>query len=321
MELKRKLLSVVFSFKNEENNLKELFKRTIQTLNSCLEKKLIDDFEIIFVDDASTDKSFEILKEYKKSEARLKVFKTTRSFGNAECLRYGINFANGDYIVYLDTDLQDPPELIEKMLLELELNKVDVVYTRRTSRKGESKVKLLITWLGYRFLSIISSYPLLKDVGDFTLITKRVAFHLINSNEQLPYTRGLIQYFGFPYSIVNYVREKRNDGQENTKFPLLSLRVWYSHLDRALLSTTDFPLKVLFPIAIFMFVVVLFLVLHVFFQLYSGSAIAGWSSMMITILVTSSLNFLALALISLYINNTYLNSRNRKDVIIREILD
>lgn len=320
MEFKRKL-SIVYSFKNEENNITELFERTSASIQECLKLNLINDYEIIFIDDASTDTSFELLKSYKVKESKLKVFRTTRSFGNAECLRYGINQSDGDYIVYLDSDLQDPPELIIEMLIKLVKSDVDVIYTRRTSRKGESLIKLLITWVGYRFLSAISSYPLLKDVGDFTLIRKRVANNVKESNEKLPYTRGLIQYFGFPYSIVEYDRDERSDGQHNSKFPLLSVRVWHQYFDRALLSTTDFPLKILFPIAIIMFFIVLCLLFHVSIQLANGSAIAGWSSIMITVLITSSLNFLALALISLYINNTYLNSRNRKDIIIRQVLD
>ena len=106
-----------------------------------------------------------------------------RTFGTAPCLLAGLKNAKGDYIVYLDSDLQDPPELIFDMVDAKLKKNVDVIYTRRLSRAGESKIKLLITWLGYRFLSFISTYPLLKDVGEFTLLTKRVALDIIKTNK------------------------------------------------------------------------------------------------------------------------------------------
>ena len=138
-------LSVLFSFKNEENNLPQLIERTVSSCESSKSDGLIDNYEIIFIDDASTDKSLEIIESQKRKYSSIKVHSTTRSFGNAECLRYAFKVAKGDLIVYLDADLQDPPELINSMIVEMNKSDVDIVYSRRLSRKGEPRLKLIIT--------------------------------------------------------------------------------------------------------------------------------------------------------------------------------
>ena len=312
-------LSVLFSFKNEERNIRKLVKRTTDVCNICLQKSLISEYEIIFVDDASDDRSNVILNELRADHPNIQIHKTTRSFGNSECLRYAINVSSGDIICYLDADLQDPPELIFDLIKEHQTHDVDVVYTKRLSRKGESRIKLFITWLGYKFLSSISSYPLLRNVGDFTLINRKVADQLKNSPEQLPYTRGIVQYFGYPYRVFEYHRDPRNDGADNSKFPIFKLKVWYGYFDRALLSTTDLPLKIFFPISLILFSFSFLIIVHVILQVLSNTAPPGWSSIILITLILASINFLALGAISLYINNIYLTLRGRPDIIIRNI--
>ena len=312
-------LSVLFSFKNEERNIRKLVKRTTDTCEMCLKDKLISEYEIIFVDDASDDKSNLILNELRVTNPNIQIHKTTRSFGNAECLRYAIKASSGDIICYLDADLQDPPELIYDLINEYHTHNIEVVYTRRLSRKGESKIKLLITWLGYKFLSAISSYPLLRNVGDFTLITRKVADQLKSLPEQLPYTRGIVQYFGYPFRIFEYHRDPRNDGADNSKFPIFNLKVWYGYFDRALLSTTDLPLKIFFPLSLILFSFSLLITIHVTLQIIFNTAPPGWSSIILVTVILAAINFLSLGAISLYINNIYLTLRGRPDIIIRNI--
>ncbi len=312
-------LSVLFSFKNEEKNIRKLVKRTTDTCKTCLEDQLISEYEIIFVDDASSDKSNLILNELRVVHPNIQIHKTTRSFGNAECLRYAIQASCGDIICYLDADLQDPPELIYDLIKEYQNHDIDIVYTKRLSRRGESRFKLLITWLGYKFLSAISSYPLLKNVGDFTLINRKVANQLKNLPEQLPYTRGIVQYFGYPHRIFEYNRDPRNDGADNSKFPIFNLKVWYGYFDRALLSTTDLPLKIFFPLSLILFSFSFIVTLHVIIQIVFNTAPPGWSSIILITLILAAINFLSLGAISLYINNIYLTLRGRPDIIIRNV--
>tara|TARA_B100000700_G_scaffold330261_1_gene455600 strand:+ start:4048 stop:5001 length:954 start_codon:yes stop_codon:yes gene_type:complete len=316
----QKKLSVLFSFKNEAKNLPYLIPRVVQVVDQCIAADLISNYELIFIDDCSNDSSLAILKKHKELNSNIKVHSTTRPFGNQECLRYAINQSMGDYICYLDADLQDPPEIIFDILSKACMNQLDVVYTQRISRAGESRIKLLITWFGYRFLSTISSYPLLKDSGDFTLISRRVADQFLVAKESLPYIRGFVQYLGYPSTIHRYHRSPRHDGQAKTKFPIFQPNVWYGYVDRALLSTTDLPLKILFPVSFILLILGILLLLHVIFQLMQGIAPPGWSSIMVLIIFSSSFNFLALAFVSLYVNNIYLNSRARPDIVIREIL-
>tara|TARA_B100000886_G_C20423318_1_gene492634 strand:- start:1164 stop:2114 length:951 start_codon:yes stop_codon:yes gene_type:complete len=311
-------LSIIFSFKNEENNIPELLERTLKTCLNCINEGLIGTYEIIFIDDNSDDNSFNLLKEYKKKNSLISIYRTTRSFGGEECVRFALKKSKGDFIVYLDSDLQDPPELIFDMVKKIRASNVDVIYTKRLSRAGESKFKLLITWLGYRFLSFISTYPLLKDVGDFTLLTKRVAKDIIESREMLPYTRGMVQYLSYPSEIVTYHRQARSDGIINTKYPMYKGMVWKKYLDRALLSTTDLPLKIFFPMSLMIFIISLLIFFHVITQYTNDVAPPGWTSLMLVVTLLSSLNFFALGIMSLYINNIYLTTRGRPDIVIRE---
>jgi dolichol-phosphate mannosyltransferase len=152
--------------------------------------------------------------------------------------------ATGNIIIYMDSDLQDPPELIPK-LIDSWLNdpEAEVVYTTRIRRNGEHWLKLLITKYGYRFINAISDIELQVDSGDFKLLSRRAVDHLLSLNEDNPYLRGLVSWIGFKQIQVLYERSERFDGRKNTKTKMLSKKVIYYWLDRALISFSDAPLK------------------------------------------------------------------------------
>ena len=207
------LVSVVLSFRNEEGVIPELIARLQQALRGAGV-----DYELIFVNDASTDGSLALLEEARKQDPAVKVVTMSRRFGVAPCVMAGMQYARGDAVVYMDTDLQDPPELIPELIAHWR-DGADVVYTVRTSRRGEHPGKLWLTRAAYRAIGRIAEIDLPVEAGDFKLLSRRVVDELRLLGEHDLYMRGLVSWVGFRQVAVPYEREPRAAGR--THFPLL----------------------------------------------------------------------------------------------------
>ena len=312
-------LTVVTSFFNEEKVVSEYIKRTINVLNKVKQAKHISLYEIILVDDASTDKSVKtILKENDLNNIILVTL--SRNFGVGECNFVGFNYARGDLVVYMDCDLQDPPELIEKMLDEWRSNPdTDVVYTTRTKRRGESWAKLAITKFGYRLLRRISSVHLPPDSGDFKLLSRRVVDLLNRMPEARPYTRGLISWLGFKQRQVFYEREERLDGRQNTKMPVLSGKVINYWLDSALISFTDLPLKAILLVGMLISFLSMSYLGVVAFQKIVGWYVPGWPALMAAILFLGGVQIFLVGVVGLYVGAIFRQTKNRPLYIVDKI--
>jgi dolichol-phosphate mannosyltransferase len=208
----RKLLSVVLSFRNEAEVIPELVDR----LDKAIESADLD-YELIFVNDASTDESLALLEQIRIRNPRVKILNMSRRFGVAPCVMAGFQYARGDAVVYMDTDLQDPPELIPTLAARWREG-ADVVYTVRTDRRGESRVKLALTRAAYQAIQRASSIALPVEAGDFKLLSRRVVDELLRLGEQDLYMRGLVTWVGFRQVAVPYERQPRGAGV--THFPL-----------------------------------------------------------------------------------------------------
>jgi glycosyltransferase involved in cell wall biosynthesis len=200
-------LSVILSFHNEREVLPELISRLQASLIG-----VIENYELLFVDDCSNDGSAEFLSVAMKVNPQIRVLKTSRRFGGEGCIYSGIRHARGDAIVVMDADLQDPPELLPEMIKQWRQG-YEVVYTVRTKRKGESKLKLLITAIGYRVLKHIAEIDMPINAGNFKLISRRVAQQLTVLNESTPYFRGLVHWAGFRQKRIYYSRDARHAGE------------------------------------------------------------------------------------------------------------
>jgi len=212
------LVSVVLSFRNEAENIPTLVAR----LEATFAEQPVD-YELIFVNDASTDRSLDLLIGERARNPRVKVLNMSRRFGVAEGVLAGMEAARGDAVVYMDADLQDPPELIPEMIARWRGGS-DVVHTIRTRRHGENALKMLATGMAYRIIQFGSSIELPVDAGDFKLLSRRVVDHLIRLREADPYLRGLVVWLGYPQVFVPYEREARHAGR--THFPFFSRNPW-----------------------------------------------------------------------------------------------
>ncbi|HEY4635767.1 MAG TPA: glycosyltransferase family 2 protein, partial [Rhodospirillales bacterium] len=185
------LVSVVLSFRNEAEVLPELIRR----LDAVLSKDL-DDYELVFVNDDSTDGSLEVLIAARADNRRIKIVNMSRRFGQPECLMAGIAHAKGDAVIYMDADLQDPPEVIPDMLAKWR-DGAEVVYTVRTRREGENPLKMWLTRLAYRAINVSSEIDMPVNAGDFRLLSRVVRDRLLDLAEHDPYARGLVPWIGY----------------------------------------------------------------------------------------------------------------------------
>ena len=212
------LVSVVLSFRNEAENIPTLVAR----LAAMFAGQPVD-YELIFVNDASTDRSLDLLLGERQRNPRVKVLNMSRRFGVAEGVLAGMEVARGDAVGYMDADLQDPPEVIPELISRWQSGS-DVVHTVRTRRHGESPLKMFATRMAYRIIQLGSAIELPVDAGDFKLLSRKVVDHLLRLREADPYLRGLVVWLGYPQVFVPYERDARNAGR--THFPFFSRNPW-----------------------------------------------------------------------------------------------
>lgn len=315
------MLSVVLSFYNESTVLPELVRRLRAVLRAEKGRRTIAGYELIFVNDASTDNSSEILKAEFDAEQDLVIVNMANNFGVSECVLAGMQLAKGDVVVYMDADLQDPPEVIPELLDKWHADpEVEVVYTTRISRAGEHPLKLLITRLGYKLINRISDIKFPENSGDFKLLTRRVVRELLNIKEKKPYLRGLVTWIGFKQAQVFYHRAERHDGRYNTKRPAFSGKVIKYALDSAIISFSDAPLKAILLLGFLISMVSLIYIGVVIVQKIMGWYVPGWPALMAAILFLGGVQLLMLGILGLYVNIIFLNTKRRPDYIIKSVL-
>jgi dolichol-phosphate mannosyltransferase len=311
-------ISVVLSFFNEINNLPDLISRLHKTSNNSNNFQIS---EIIFVNDCSNDGSEEYLTEQVKIYKNIILVNMSRKTGVSECVYAGMSVATGDAVVYLDSDLQDPPELIQEMVdTWLSNTDCEVVYTVRKSRSGEGYIKLKFTKFGYRFLRKISKIDLPLDAGDFKLVSRKIVNILLTHQEHKPFMRGIITSLGFKQLPVYYDRGPRGDGRHNTKFILFSPRTVSGWLDSALISFSDAPLKLSLAIGLTTSFFSSLYIFVVFIQKILGLYVPGWPALMAAILLLGSVQLIVLGIMGLYVNAIYTQTKNRPLFLIRNIV-
>jgi len=292
------LVSVVFSFRNEAENIPTLVAR-LERVFATLEA----DYEVIFVNDASTDASLALLMRERDRNARIRIVNLSRRFGVAEGVLAGLSVSRGDAVVYMDADLQDPPEVIPA-LVERWRQGADVVHTVRTRRHGENPLKMAATQLAYRLIHLGSSIRLPVDAGDFKLLSRAAVTHLLRFRESDPYLRGLVVWLGFNQVMIPYERESRHAGR--THFPFFSRNPWKT-FTMGMTSFSFMPIYACFAVAALGLVVALLLAL-------SGS------SLMAALTFFWATTIGAIAVVGTYLIRVYKDVRGRPAYIIESVI-
>ena len=313
-------ISVVLSFYNEQMVLPELLRRLREVFASLITSSAIGSYELIFVNDNSTDDSESYLRS-QLGNGDVVIINMSRNFGVTECVMAGMAHANGDAVIYMDADLQDPPELIPQLIDAWRNDpETEAVYTTRTRREGEHWLKMLITKIGYRFINAISEIELQVDSGDFKLLSRRVVDYLLQLKEDKPYIRGLVSWIGFKQTQVFYERSARFDGREKTKMHVLSRRVLYYWLDRALISFSDAPLKVVLFLGFGLSVVSLLYIFSVLIQKALGYGAPGLAAVMSAVLLLGGVQMMMLGFVGLYVGAISREVKRRPQYIVKEVV-
>ena len=305
-----KLISIIFSFKNEEKNLDELIKRIQTTFSKINSYK----YELIFVNDCSDDKSEKILLNLQKNNP-ITIINMTRTFGVGPCVLAGFREAKGDAIIYMDSDLQDPPEIIPDLINEYEQGS-EIVHTVRTKRHGESFFKMLITKMAYKIINYLSEIPLPTEAGDFKLISSTALKRILLQNEFRPYIRGLSIWVGYKQSFVKYERDPRAEGE--SKFPLFSK----GPITEFISGITSYSLKPLYLGIVLGFLSLIFsiiLILYALYSKFSGVAAPGSTGIIITISFFSGILLFTMGIIGIYLARIFEQTKGRDQYVIKDI--
>jgi dolichol-phosphate mannosyltransferase len=301
-------LSVVIPCFNEE----EVLPVTITRLKEIL-RSFSFSSEVIFVDDGSKDKTWQIIKKTNQEDSRFKGLRLSRNFGHQYALTCGLFNASGEIVAVLDADLQDPPELIPAMIDKLQSEGVDIVYGKRRKRLGEPFLKRLFAYLFYRFVKKISGLAIPEDTGDFRVISRRALDAFLNLPERHRFVRGMFAWIGFSQLPMYYDRPPRAAG--STKYPFIKSLAFA--LD-AIVSFSKWPLRVAsvlgFLIAGLSFVYIIVVIILFLF----GINFPGYTSLMASILFLGGVQLLALGILGEYIGRIYEQTQQRPLFIVKE---
>lgn len=305
-----KLLSLVFSFKNEEENLNELVNRVDQVFQKIENWN----YELIFVNDNSSDNSEKILLDLQKKFPII-LINMSRTFGVSPCVLAGLRNVNGECAIYMDTDLQDPPEIIPNLIKEYE-NGNDVVHTLRLKRLGENRFKILITKFAYKIINYFSDIDLPIECGDFKLISKKVLNIITNQKEFDPYIRGLSVWAGFKQSFIKYNRDERSSGK--THFGIFAKNPIAEFL-RGITSYSTKPLYYSILIGLFGVFLSFVILIYALYNKFNGLAVPGTSGILVLISFFSGNILISLGVLGIYIGKIFNQTKNRQQYIIKEI--
>ena len=307
----KKIISLVIPIYFEEELIPELHKRLQQLI---LDLDPIYNFEIIFVNDGSTDKSLQLLRQICSFDSLYKLINLSRNFGHQLAITAGIDHATGDAVIVMDGDLQDPPEFIPT-LLEKWSEGYQVVYAIRESRNGESFLKKITANLFYRLLDKLTDIEIPRNVGDFRIMDRCVVNELLRLRESSRYIRGLVSWIGFSQCGVTYRRDARYAGK--TKY---SLSKMFKLAADGIINFSEKPLYLASYIGFFISLISLIWGISIFYNYFLGNftGVLGWSSIMVSILFIGGLQIAFIGLIGLYLGRTYGEVRNRPLYIISD---
>ena len=287
------------------------YKRTIKFQRNFYELAENISFELIFVNDGSKDKTLEILQNLAKEDSRIRVVNFSRNFGHQIAVTAGMDAANGDAVVLIDADLQDPPELINEMI-NLWINGYDVVYATRTKRLGESFFKLFTAKCFYRVLNFFSDTPIPLDTGDFRLMDKSVVNVLSNMPEHDRFIRGMVSWVGLRQISIPYLREERHAGK--SKYPLKKMLAFAIS---GILSFSIKPLRLASWLGLgCAFLAFLLCLYTLFLKVFTNQTIEGWTSIVLAILFIGGVQLLCLGILGEYVGRIYSHAKDRPLYIV-----
>ncbi len=306
-----KLLSVIVPCYNEEENIADFYEELMKNSTFFAEKEL--DVEICYIDDGSRDNTIGEVKKLIARDDRVKLVSFSRNFGKEAGIFAGLEKARGDYLVFMDADLQDPPSLLPEMFACLEEG-YDSVATRRVNRKGEPVIRSFFARIFYRMMNRISRTEIVDGARDYRLMTRQMADAILSMKEYNRFTKGIFGWVGFKTKWLEFENVERRKGE--TKWSFWKLFA-YSLDGIAAFSTVPLAISsfmgVLFCIAAFIFII--FIIIR---KALYGDPTSGWPSLVCIILLVSGVQLFCLGIMGQYLAKTYMEVKNRPIYLVKE---
>ena len=305
-----KKISIIIPCYNEEPTIPYFYEEI-----NKISKELKNEFEFIFVNDGSKDKTIDVIKKYSKKDKRVKFINFSRNFGKESAMYAGLEYSTGDYVAIMDADLQDPPSLLPEMLDFLEKNTdYDCVGTRRVTRKGEPPIRSFFARMFYKIINKISKIEMVDGARDYRLMTRQMVNSILELKEYNRYSKGLFQFVGYQTKWLEYENIKRVAGE--TKWSFWKLFI-YALEGIIAFSTVPLAISSIAGIifCIISFIMIIFIIIR---TIIFGDPTSGWPSLVCIIFFVSGIQLFCLGIMGQYLSKTYLETKNRPIYIIKD---
>lgn len=304
------LITIVVPCYNEEKALPYYYNK----MKEIMQKMEYVNFEIILVNDGSTDGTVLEMKKLAQKDDRIKYILLSKNFGKEAAMYAGFEYSKGDYIAIMDADLQDPPDLLEDMYNELRRGEYDCVATRRTTRKGEPPIRSFFARMFYKLINKISKTEMVDGARDYRLMTRQMLNAIVNMKEYNRYSKGLFSFVGFNTKWLEYENVERVAGETHWSFWKL-----FKYALEGITAFSTVPLVISSVIGmIFFFISIIAIIYIVINTLLYGNPTSGWPSMICIIFMVTGIQLFCIGIIGQYLSKIYLEVKNRPIYIVKD---
>lgn len=303
-------ISVIVPCYNEEEVLPLFYEEITRVISSMKECE----FEVLFVNDGSADGTLKVLKEFEKKDEKMKFISFSRNFGKEAAIYAGLQNATGDYVVLMDADLQDPPELIAEMYKTLKEEEVDCVGTRRVTRKGEPILRSFFARMFYRIINKLAKINIVDGARDFRMMKRNMVDAILEVSEYNRFSKGIFSWVGFDTKWIEYENVNRAAGK--TKWSFFSL-LQYSIEGIVGYSTMPLTFAALLGV-LFCFIALIMVCIIVVRTLMWGDSTAGWPSLVCIICFIGGIQLFCIGILGEYLAKTYLETKKRPIYVVKE---
>ncbi len=307
------LISIIVPCFNEKAALSRFFSE----ITEVMDHMAAADFELLFIDDGSTDGTLSLLRSYSKQDGRVRYYSFSRNFGKEAAMFAGMENAAGDYVVVMDADLQDPPKLIPEMYQAVKSGEYDCVATKRADRKGERLIRSVFARMFYKLINKISKLQLVEGARDFRLMSRQMVDAVLRVKECNRFSKGIFEWVGFRTKWIEYENVNRKEGE--TKWSFWKLFVY--SLD-GLTAFSTAPLAIASFMGIILFIISVVMIIFIIVRtLIWGDPVPGWPALACIIFFVSGVQLLCTGIAGQYIAKSYIEIKNRPIYIVKETND
>lgn len=304
------LISIIVPCYNEQETLKVFYEEIRKVINSLSQYN----FELLFIDDGSSDKTYEIISGFAKKDLRVRYISFSRNFGKEAAIYAGFSKANGDLVAVMDADMQDPPDLLPNMINILINQDYDSVATRRISRKGEPPIRSFFAHMFYKMINRMSNLDIVDGARDYRLMTRKVVDSILALKEYHRFSKGIFGWVGFKTKWIEYENIQRIAGE--TKWSFWKL---FRYAIEGIVAFTTIPLRIAtflgFGVSTASFIYLCYLIIK---TVVKGVDIPGYASMIVIVSFIGGVELLAIGILGEYLSRTYMEVKSRPIFLIKE---